>query len=388
MKPSRTAIVVLVTLMVSAATFLALRPPEATEARSSLVATTGAPPSAEGFARATEPGAMTFPDAFGAHPEYQTEWWYYTGNVQTEDGRRFGYQFTIFRRSLAPSQESGARSSTFAANSVYMAHFTVTDVAEAGFYANERFQRGSAGVAGARAEPYEVWLDDWSVLEVEPEVYRMQAIADEVAIDLRLRSLKPPALHGKEGLSQKSGEPGNASYYYSQTRLDTAGTVTVRGQSFQVSGLSWKDHEYGTSALGENATGWDWFSLQLSDGREVMLFQIRTEDGGVEPASSGSLILADGSVRPLARDDFSIEVLDTWRSPESGGTYPSRWRLSIPSERITLTIEPLIPNQELNVSTTYWEGAVQGEGTAGGQAITARGYVELTGYAGERAPSV
>jgi predicted secreted hydrolase len=250
----RIVVGLLLVLAVAAAVFVVLRPAQATEVRSSLVATTGEPPSMEGFARATEPGALAFPDAFGAHPEYQTEWWYYTGNVQTEAGRRFGYQFTIFRRSLAPPQEE-ERPSEFAASSVYMAHFTVTDAAGGDFYDNERFQRGGGGVAGAQAEPYQVWLDDWSVVEVEPGVYHMQATADEVAIDFSLRSLKPPALHGNNGLSQKSDEPGNASYYYSQTRLETTGAVTVHGQSYQVSGLSWKDHEYVTSALAGSAVG-------------------------------------------------------------------------------------------------------------------------------------
>ncbi len=366
--------------------YLLVRPARTAEVRSSLVATSGGEASTAGFARATEPGALAFPDAFGPHPAYQTEWWYYTGNVETAEGRPFGYQFTIFRRSLVP--DAPTRRSAFAAQSVYMAHFTVTDGAAAGFYENERFQRGGAGVAGAQAEPYRVWLDDWSVEEVGPDQYRLRARADEVAVDFTLRSLKPPALHGLAGLSPKSAERGNASYYYSQTRLDTAGTVTVRGEPFAVSGLSWKDHEYGTSSLADNAVGWDWFSLQLSDGRELMFFQIRTAEGGIEPASSGSLVLADGSVRPLARDEVRIEVLDTWESPETGGRYPSRWQLSVPSEGIELTLVPLIPDQELNVSAVYWEGAVRAEGTVRGAPLEARGYVELTGYAGSRAPSV
>ncbi len=366
--------------------YLALRPAAPPRASASLIAPASAAPSTEGFARATEPGALRFPDAFGAHPDYQTEWWYYTGNLESETGRRFGYQFTIFRRSLVP--QAAQRASDFATTSVYMAHFTVTDAQAGAFYANERFERGGGGAAGAQAAPYEVWLDDWVVEETAPGVYRMRAVADEVAIDLTLQALKPPALHGLAGLSPKSGEPGNASYYYSQTRLATEGTVTVAGEPFAVSGLSWKDHEYGTSSLADNAVGWDWFSLQLSDGRELMYFQVRTEDGGVEPASSGSLILEDGSVVPLARDEVQIEVLAQWTSPESGGSYPARWRLSVPSQGIELTLTPLIPNQELNVSATYWEGAVDAAGSADGQPITARGYIELTGYAGGRAPSV
>jgi len=356
------------------------------EIRASLIATNDEPPDPTGFARVTDPNGLTFPDAFGPHSAYQTEWWYYTGNVQTEEGRAFGFQFTIFRRSL--SAKEAQRTSSFAAHDIYMAHFTVTDAAEGQFYDNERFQRGGAGVAGAQTEPYQVWLDDWGVEERAPGRYEMRAEAEEVAIDLTLNALKPPALHGNQGLSQKSKQAGNASYYYSQSRLETNGTVTVKGQTYEVSGLSWKDHEYGTSSLANNAVGWDWFSLQLSDGRELMYFQIRTEDGAIEPASSGSLILEDGVMRPLTRDDVQLKVLDQWTSPTTGGVYPTTWQLTIASQQIDLTITALIPNQELNVSMVYWEGAVSATGNAADTSITARGYVELTGYAGQRAPSV
>lgn len=356
------------------------------EVRASLIATNDEPPDSTGFASVTDPNGLTFPDAFGAHSAYQTEWWYYTGNVQTEEGRAFGFQFTIFRRSL--SAKEAQRTSSFAANDIYMAHFTVTDAAEGQFYENERFQRGGAGVAGAQAEPYQVWLDDWGVEERAPGRYQMRAQAEEVAIDFTLNALKAPALHGNQGLSQKSEESGNASYYYSQSRLETSGTVTVKGQAYEVTGLSWKDHEYGTSSLADNAIGWDWFSLQLSDGRELMYFQIRTEDGAIEPASSGSLILEDGSIQPLRRDDVQLKVLDQWTSPTTGGVYPTTWQLTIASQQIDLTITALIPNQELNVSIVYWEGAVSATGNAADRSITARGYVELTGYAGQRAPSV
>ncbi|MBA3532656.1 MAG: hypothetical protein H0T73_12095 [Ardenticatenales bacterium] len=365
--------------------FTLLREQPETVISASLLAEEG-PLDSTGFARATDPNGLTFPDAFGPHPDYQTEWWYYTGNVQTAEGRPFGYQLTIFRRSLVPG--SPHRPSDFATTSLYMAHFTVTDGEGGAFYEHERFQRAGGGAAGAQPEPYQVWLDDWAVEEIEPGLYWMHATGDEVAIDFTLRSLKAPALHGTNGLSQKSRQVGNASYYYSQTRLETSGTVTVRGQPHEVSGLSWKDHEYGTSSLAENALGWDWFSLQLSDGRELMYFQIRTVGGGIEPASSGSLILEDGTVRPLSQSEVGVEVLGTWTSPDSQGRYPAQWKLTVPSEGIELTIRPLIPNQELNVSVTYWEGAVLAEGTAGGQPISAQGYIELTGYAGARVPSL
>ena len=337
------------------------------------------------FARATDPNGMSFPDAFGPHPDYQTEWWYYTGNLESDTGRRFGYQFTIFRRSIV--RDMADRASALAPQSLYMAHLALTDAGANRFYAYERFQRGAGGLAGAQAQPYEVWLDEWEVRELPDGRYELRAGEGEIALAFTLRALKPPARQGINGLSAKSSEPGNASYYYSQTRLETTGTITVGGTAFAVSGLSWKDHEYGTSALAANATGWDWFSLQLSDGRELMFFYVRTEEG-FDPASSGSLVLADGTVRPLSADQVQSEVLGQWVSPTSGTPYPAGWRLTIPSERLDLTLTPLIPNQELNVSTIYWEGAVQIEGSADGQPISGSGYIELTGYGRNAVPEL
>jgi predicted secreted hydrolase len=380
-------IIGLIILIGGAGLWAWLRPaPTAAEVSANLIAPNDAPPDPTGFALVTDPNGMTFPDAFGAHPDYQTEWWYYTGNIQTADGRPFGFQFTIFRRALTP--DAPERTADFATNDIYMAHFTVTDGEAGQFYDNERFQRGAAGAAGATASPYAVWLDDWGVQETEPGVYQMRAVADEVAIDFTMTALKEPVRHGNNGLSPKSAEAGNASYYYSQTRLQTTGTVTVQGESYEVTGLSWKDHEYGTSSLAENAVGWDWFSLQLSDESDLMLFQIRTDDGGIEPMSSGSYILPDTTVQGLTRTDFTIEPLTTWTSPVTNGEYPAQWRLVLPAQGLDLTITPLIPNQELNVSVTYWEGAVLVEGTKNGQPISGRGYVELTGYTGEGVPSV
>lgn len=377
---------VIIVIIAGSLFWLGRTTPDGSQVQASLISTMDDPPSSEGFAQATDPNALSFPDAFGAHPQYQTEWWYYTGNLQTAEGRPFGFQFTIFRRSLTPEQAE--RTSEFATSSVYMAHFALTDGENKQFYAHERFQRGGGGVAGAEAVPYRVWLNDWSVEEQEAGRYHLRAAAEDMALELTLVALKPPALHGNNGLSQKSEQVGNASYYYSQSRLESTGTVTVQQEKYEVSGLTWKDHEYGTSALAENAVGWDWFSLQLSDGRELMYFQIRTKDGGVEPVSSGSLILEDSTIIPLARTDIQIEVLDQWTSPDTKGVYPSGWRLTVPEQQIELTLTPLIPNQELRLSAVYWEGAVTAQGSASGQPITARGYVELTGYTGARAPSV
>ncbi|MBK8988861.1 MAG: hypothetical protein IPM39_22760 [Chloroflexi bacterium] len=338
-----------------------------------------------GFARATEANAIQFPRDLGPHPDYQTEWWYYTGNLEGADGRLFGYQFTIFRRALTPATPHAALpnpQSDWRTNQIYLSHFTLSDVANGDFYPHERFSRGAAGLAGAQAEPYQVWLEDWTISEVAPGEVRLQADGGDVALDLTLTQTMPPVLHGDGGLSPKGEEPGNASYYYSIIRQETAGTIRIGEELFDVIGLSWKDHEYSTSALSADAVGWDWFSLQLDNGGGLMLFQIRNADGSLEPFSSGSYIAPDGTITHLALADFTIAVLDTWLSPTSGGEYPAGWRISIPKLALELEGRPLLPNQELNVSTTYWEGAVEFSGTLAGAPVTARGYVELTGYAG------
>lgn len=337
-------------------------------------------PSLEGFVRVTEPLPVEFPRDHGPHPEYRLEWWYYVGNLVTAEGRRFGYQLTFFRSALTP--DAIERASSWGTNQVYMAHFALSDIEADQFHAQDRYTRGAAGLAGAQAEPYRVWLEDWSVEGVTPGVERLRAMNDGVAIDLALEWAKPAALHGNAGLSQKGAEAGNASMYYSLTRLPTQGTVTVDGQTFAVTGASWMDHEYGTSALGAQAVGWDWFALQLDDGSELMLYRIRRDDGTYEPQSSGSLVAPDGTVTPLAADEMQIEVLDTWQSPHTGTRYPARWRIDIPRLALTLEVVPRMADQELRLATTYWEGAVSIVGTRGDQPITGQGYVELTGYNG------
>jgi predicted secreted hydrolase len=343
---------------------------------------------AEGFARATEPNAIEFPRDLGPHDDYQTEWWYYTGNLATADGRPFGFQFTIFRRALAPpldtefSGKNSVSGSGWRSNQVYLAHFTISDIGGDEFYPAERFSRGAAGLAGAQAAPYRVWLEDWSVEEVGPGQVRLRAQTNEAALDLTLTETLPPVLHGDGGLSQKGPEPGNASYYYSIVQQQAAGTVSIAGQPLDVTGLAWKDHEWSTSALSAGAIGWDWFSLQLDNGGALMLFEIRRADGTREATSAGSYIAPDGTVTHLDLGDWTLEVTDTWTSPTSGGEYPAGWRIAVPSIGLELEGRPLMPNQELNVSTVYWEGAVEFSGTLDGAPIKATGYIEMTGYAG------
>lgn len=333
------------------------------------------------FQTASQPADLQFPRDFGPHPDYAAEWWYYTGNLSAADGRRFGYQLTFFRRAVRPAAERAPRPSDWGVEQIYMAHFTLTDVSANKFHYFERFERGSAGLAGATIDPgYQVWLRDWSVKQTGEGEYRLNASQDGVVLDLTLLDRKGPVLQGDQGYSQKGPQTGNASLYFSQTRLESSGKVTVSGQSFDVSGLSWMDREISTSALSKGQVGWDWFSLQFDDGSELMVYVLRRSDGTVDPFSSGTFIQPDGSTIPLKREDFTVSPKATWKSPHSGGIYPARWQVTIPRLDLSLEVQPLVADQELNVSFTYWEGAVQANGSRAGKAILGHGYVELTGY--------
>ena len=335
------------------------------------------------FARAVEPMEFVFPKDHGPHPDYKTEWWYYTGNLRTDNGREFGYQLTFFRRALAA--EMPARKSRLATNQIYMAHFALTDVKAKVHTSFERFSRGAGGLTGARGEPtYEVWLEDWSASQDNGGVLRLRAvdcqIEPRVAIDLNLRETRPPLLHGKQGLSQKGPERGNANNYYSLVGLDTEGTITSRGEVHDVSGKSWMDHEFGTSALSKGVVGWDWFGLQLDDGTALMFGRLRKSEGGNIGIFEGTVSYADGRHISIQQGDFTVVATGSWRSPETEITYPSGWQVDFPSLDVELRIKPLIPNQELSDAFTYWEGAVSVEGTIGENPAKGRGYVELTGY--------
>jgi predicted secreted hydrolase len=243
--------------------------------------------------------------------------------------------------------------------------------------------RAALGLSGAQAHPFKVWVEDWSAEGVADDAVpvRLRAREGEIALDLTLASAKPIVLHGERGLDHKGEEPGNASYYYSLTRMPAIGRLTVGGAAFDVTGLAWMDREWSTSSLGADLVGWDWFALQLGDGRDLMLYQLRRADGTADRFSSGSLVAADGTSRHLTRDDFRIEVRQTWSSPRRGATYPSRWRVTVPSESLDLEIVPRLADQELALAVRYWEGAVQVTGRSRAAPIAGEGYVELVGYA-------
>ncbi len=333
-----------------------------------------------GFARAESPRAFSFPRDHGPHPEYRIEWWYYTGTLVASGGRRLGFQLTFFRSGLVP--KTPARSSAWATREVWMAHFALTDVARRRFHAFERLSRGALGLAGARPEPFRVWVEDWSAEGAGSGdlPMRLRARDGAFAIDLTLTSERPPVLHGERGLSRKGEEPGNASYYYSLTRMVTRGIVAVGGEHLEVSGLGWMDREWSTSTLGSDLAGWDWFALHLSDGRDLMVYRLRRHDGSAGPFSMGTLVAADGASRGLARDAVQITTLERWQSDRSGHRYPSRWRLRVPGEGLDLEIVPRLPDQELDLTVRYWEGAVTARGTSRGAPLRGDGYVELVGY--------
>ncbi|NNG01879.1 MAG: carotenoid 1,2-hydratase [Desulfobacteraceae bacterium] len=332
--------------------------------------------SPDHFSRAIHPRKFIFPDDNGPHNGFQTEWWYYTGNLSAPDGRRFGYQFTLFRRAMtASSGDKEPPASTWRTRHVFIGHLAVTDVDKDTFYHFERFSREGAGLAGATSKPYRVWLENWVVRE-ETDAVRITAVENGLSLELILSPEKPHVLNGKDGLSQKGPGVGNASYYFSQTRLATTGKITVNDDNFSVKGFSWLDREWSTSALGPEQTGWDWFALQLNDGRDIMLYQIRDKDNRGDEYSSGTIILPDGGSQPLGPEDFVIDILDEWRSRETGVEYPIKWKLAIKPLGLELVVTPLIKDQEHTNRLVYWEGAVKVDSDhAGGY-----GYVELVGY--------
>ena len=333
-----------------------------------------------GFEKALQARDFAFPGDHGPHPDFRNEWWYVTGNLDGDDGRRFGFELTIFRFALMPALPPAE--SKWRTNQVYIAHFAVTDAERERFFAAERFSRGALGLAGAESSPFRVWIEDWEIAATQagfPEQWRLRASDPGFSVDLALTAAKPPVLNGDAGLSQKSAEAGNASYYYSMTRWLTDGSLRLGDDSFRVSGLSWLDREWSTSALAADQVGWDWFALQLSDGSDLMFYNLRNLDGSQDENSAGTWVDADGSSLHLERGDVDITVTNTWESPE-GGVYPSGWTLRVPQQGLELQVRPVMADQELFTTVRYWEGAVDVMGERRGIPIEGRGYVELTGY--------
>ena len=354
------------------------------EGPTDVVAVLGAEPS-PGFEPIMAVAEIEFPPDHGPHPAQQIEWWYTTINLRGERGQRFGVEVTFFRIGLVPPAERIERQSAWATDDLYMAHFAVTDAEANRFTAFERFTRGGLQLAGATGDPWRVWNETWELRGTGggERPFPLSLRADDrdrfgdVAIDLVLDSEFGAVRHGDHGFSRKGTEPGNASRYYSYPSLNVSGTLQLGGRTHSVSGTGWFDHEWSTSVLGDSLEGWDWFSVQLDDGGRLMLFELRQETGEVS-FGSGTWIAPDGVATPLDREDFTIEVLDEWQSQKSGVIYPNRWRLNLQKRKEVYELVPILANQELRLSTRYWEGAVDVNDSKGKQ--IGWGYVELVGY--------
>jgi predicted secreted hydrolase len=348
------------------------------------------------YRRALPGYVFEFPRDYFNHPEFRTEWWYYTGNLRTAEGRRFGYELTFFRHAVDATKRRPTPN-VWDVNDVWLAHFAVSDIDGGKFHHTQRMNRSGAGQAGADVSKGAVWNGNWRVewsLDAGKRAKfshkQLTAVATGFRIDLRFHSDKPPVVQGENGVSQKSAGAGRASHYVSLTRLVTDGIIEVQGQRYRVQGNSWMDHEFFTHSLEANQSGWDWFSLQLDDGSELMLYRLRRKDGSIEPFSSGTYVTPDGRSTHLTSKDYTVEpsrtTADMWTSPKTKGTYPLRWTLRVPSLGIEATTTTRLRQQEIvgrgSVTPNYWEGAVDLQGTRKGRRLTGSGYLEMTGYAG------
>lgn len=340
--------------------------------------------------RRAEPGYIfTFPRDHAAHPEFRIEWWYYTGNLEAAEGRRLGYQVTFFRVGVDPAPANPSR---WAVRDLYMTHVAVSDPAGGRFRFAERLNRAGPGLAGAAADRYHVWNEDWVAHLDAGGRHVLRAIEGGLGVDLTLEEARAPVVHGRDGVSRKGAQPGNASHYYSITRLETRGTIVIDGERMSVAGLSWLDREFGTSFLEPGQQGWDWFALQLADGSDLMLYQLRREDGSPDPHSSGTLVRPDGRTVSLTAADFTLAPAGPRFAPPGapGAAYPVAWRLAVPREGLSLLVTTPLAAQEIDASAStgvrYWEGLVDAAGEARGRPISGRGYLEMTGYAGSLAP--
>ena len=343
----------------------------------------------KGYLSVTGPCDLEFPKDHASHQEYRTEWWYYTGNLQSAAGNRYGFQLTFFRRriiSLESEKKWPLPSSAWRTSQIYLAHAALSDLNGKGHFFAQDSGRGIPGIAGEVRDKdiVHIFLKKWSA-RIGSKAHHLKVTCDPFSFDLYLTPVKPPVFHGKQGYSQKGSTPERASCYYSLTRLETKGQVTFAGKTFAVSGLSWMDHEFSTAPLEPGLVGWDWFSLQLSDNTEIMIYLLRQTDGRLNPATSGTYIRSNGRTRHLSTHDLEVTVTDTWNSPNSKAVYPARWRLRMPSPAVDLVITPNLADQEMrtreSTGVTYWEGSVSVGGVKEGRRINGQGYVELTGYA-------
>jgi predicted secreted hydrolase len=352
-------------------------------AKTELRSQEGGQRASDGWRQAEVGYDLQFPRDHGSHPGYRIEWWYYTGNLSSDDGRRFGYQVTFFRIGVDPAPANPSR---WAVRDLFMAHLAVTDIGAGRQVVAERLDRGGVGWSGARVGTLDVWNGDWRA-DLDGATHRVRAIDGVFGVDLRLAFGKGPTVHGEAGLSRKGAQAGNASYYYSMTRMPTTGHLVIDGETVAVTGTSWMDHEFGTTFLEASQVGWDWFSLQLDDGSDLMMFQLRGADGEPDLHSAGTWVDAAGIATSLGAGDITLVPGRRWSSPSTGGVYPVQWRIEVPGRAAQLDVSAVLDAQELNTAAstgvTYWEGAVTVRGQVGEDAVSGRGYLEMTGYAGQ-----
>ena len=342
-----------------------------------------------GYFFVTAPCNLKFPKDHGSHHGYRTEWWYYTGNLRSESGDRYGFQLTFFRSQISPpgaDKEWPQPPSAWRTQQIYLAHSAISDISRKQHLQAERVSREALKMAGASQteDTTAVFLHDWSA-RIGLEKHLLKVNTDGFSYELKLTPLKPPVLHGRDGYSLKGSTPERASCYYSYTRIKAEGRLSIGENSFAVKGFAWMDHEFSTAPLEYNLKGWDWFSLQFSDQTEFMAFILRKAEGGISAASGGTFIGRHGQNSHLSKDEFTVTVMDTWKSPYSKAVYPARWRLQVFPQSLDLTIVPNLADQEMRTSEStgviYWEGSVSIKGTKAGKPIEGQGYTELTGYA-------
>ncbi len=341
---------------------------------------------AQGYKLALPGYKYEFPRDYFNHEDYQTDWWYYTGNLRALDGHRFGFELTFFRQGIAKVSSSNP----WSLQDLWMAHLALSDVTAQRFYHEARLNRAGPGLAGVDAEKGLVWNGNWRA-KIADRDEELQGVGEKFGFGLKLHSGKSPVIHGESGLTQKAEGLGHASHYFSLTRLLTTGSVDVGGATYQVEGTSWMDHEFFTGSMAADETGWDWLSVQLDDGTELMLYRLRHRDGSIDPHSSGSYVDAQGRTEFLSANDFAMTPGgETWASRATRASYPLRWHASIAKLGLEFDVTTPLRDQELagSFGPSYWEGTIDVRGKRGGGALHGVGYLEMTGYAGNGSPVI
>jgi|SRR5450432_905206 predicted secreted hydrolase len=332
--------------------------------------------------RAALPGyRFEFPRDHFDHPDFQTEWWYYTGNVKSAEGHRFGFELTFFRQGV---NRDAARTKSWDVHDLYLAHLALSDLDGRAFYHAERTSRAGPGLAGSSAADGRIWNGNWQI-QWHSDEQRLQAVDSRFTLQLTLHPDKPPVVNGEDGVSQKATGLGRASHYISLTRIVTDGRIELGGKIFAVTGLAWMDHEFFTHQLENNQIGWDWLSLQLDDRTELMLFRIRRTDGSVDPYSAGTYVDAHGVSTHLSSIDFTLQYSgETWTSNTTRAVYPIHWKVLVPRLGLELEVTTSLASQEMTsdskLSPSYWEGAMAFAGTRHQSPVGGVGYLEMTGY--------